>query len=149
MSPPKPLRRLQHLVDLGPHAPAGETGAKFIIRKDGRRINLAYIRDDASRALEVCGESVCVACVAWSQTACTLYRRHHLLLLHLEQLASEKVPVGSMLPQRFLVGDGVAAFFNEKLELLLVEPHFVGEDELRLHTRLDDVPEGLDRVELW
>jgi DNA-directed RNA polymerase II subunit RPB1 len=81
MSPPKPLRRLQHLVDLGPHAPAGETGAKFIIRKDGRRINLAYIRDDASRALEVCGESVCVACVAWSQTACTLYRRHHLLLL--------------------------------------------------------------------
>ena len=54
-----------------------------------------------------------------------------------------------MLPQRLLVGDGVAAFFNEKLKLLLVEPHLVSEDKLRLHTRLDDVPEGLDRVELW
>ncbi|KAF8072459.1 NRPB1 [Scenedesmus sp. PABB004] len=50
-----PLNRakLQHLVELGPHAPAGETGAKFIIRKDGRRINLAYLRDGASRALEI------------------------------------------------------------------------------------------------
>lgn len=45
--------RLQRLVEAGPHAPAGETGAKFIIRKDGRRINLAYLRDGASKALEV------------------------------------------------------------------------------------------------
>lgn len=45
--------RLQALVDAGPTPPPGETGAKFIIRKDGRRINLAFLRDGASRALEV------------------------------------------------------------------------------------------------
>ncbi len=28
-------------------------GAKFIIRKDGRRINLAYLRKDTDRMLEV------------------------------------------------------------------------------------------------
>lgn len=48
-------RRLQALVDAGPTPPPGETGAKFIIRKDGRRINLAFLRDGASRALEVRG----------------------------------------------------------------------------------------------
>lgn len=47
--------RLQALVDAGPTPPPGETGAKFIIRKDGRRINLAFLRDGASRALEVGG----------------------------------------------------------------------------------------------
>lgn len=46
-------RSLQALVEVGPHAPAGQTGAKFIIRKDGRRINLAYLRDGASKQLEV------------------------------------------------------------------------------------------------
>lgn len=45
--------RLQALVDAGPTPPPGETGAKFIIRKDGRRTNLAFIRNDTSRALEV------------------------------------------------------------------------------------------------
>jgi DNA-directed RNA polymerase II subunit RPB1 len=44
---------MQDLVEVGPHAPAGQTGAKFIIRKDGRRINLAYLRDGASKTLEV------------------------------------------------------------------------------------------------
>jgi hypothetical protein len=51
--------RLQALVDAGPTPPPGETGAKFIIRKDGRRINLAFLRDGASRALEVRGGDVC------------------------------------------------------------------------------------------
>ena len=74
---------------------------------------------------------------------------HHLLLLHLEQLAPEEVPVGSMLPQCLIVGDGVAALLDEQSELLLVEAHLVGEQQLRLHARLDHVPEGLDRVELW
>jgi hypothetical protein len=40
---------------------------------------------------------------------------HHLLLLHLEQLTPEEVPVGSILPQRILIGNGVAALLNEKL----------------------------------
>eukprot|EP00955_Chlamydomonas_euryale_P010158 108831-Chlamydomonas_euryale.AAC.1 len=34
------IEKLQGLVDNGPHPPPGETGAKFIIREDGRRINL-------------------------------------------------------------------------------------------------------------
>eukprot|EP00877_Chromochloris_zofingiensis_P013598 jgi/Chrzof1/8492/Cz03g13040.t1 len=45
--------RLEQLVANGPHPPPGETGAKSIIRQDGRRINLAYMRPDAERALEL------------------------------------------------------------------------------------------------
>jgi hypothetical protein len=44
---------MQTLVEIGPHAPAGQTGAKYIIRKDGRRVNLAFMRDGASTRLEV------------------------------------------------------------------------------------------------
>lgn len=51
--------RLKELVKIGPHAPAGITGAKFIIRKDGRRINLAYLRPEASMELEV-GLEACI-----------------------------------------------------------------------------------------
>eukprot|EP00195_Chlamydomonas_chlamydogama_P000980 CAMPEP_0202924892 /NCGR_PEP_ID=MMETSP1392-20130828/79214_1 /ASSEMBLY_ACC=CAM_ASM_000868 /TAXON_ID=225041 /ORGANISM="Chlamydomonas chlamydogama, Strain SAG 11-48b" /LENGTH=436 /DNA_ID=CAMNT_0049618649 /DNA_START=166 /DNA_END=1474 /DNA_ORIENTATION=+ len=47
------IERLQKLVDNGPHPPPGETGAKFIIREDGRRINLAYMRGAADRRLEI------------------------------------------------------------------------------------------------
>jgi hypothetical protein len=36
----------QALVNNGPHPPPGQTGAKFIIREDGRRINLGFMRPD-------------------------------------------------------------------------------------------------------
>jgi hypothetical protein len=47
------VRRLQELCDAGPTPPPGDCGAKFIIRKDGRRINLGFLRDGASKQLEV------------------------------------------------------------------------------------------------
>ncbi len=47
------IERLQKLVDNGPHPPPGETGAKYIIREDGRRINLMYMRAAADRRLEI------------------------------------------------------------------------------------------------
>lgn len=40
-------------MDAGPHPPPGETGARFIIRQDGRRINLAFMPSDAERTLSV------------------------------------------------------------------------------------------------
>lgn len=45
--------RLQKLVDNGPNPPPGETGAKNIIREDGRRINLAVLKSGADRRLEI------------------------------------------------------------------------------------------------
>lgn len=45
-------RRLQKLVDNGPNPPPGETGAKHIIREDGRRVSLAVVKGDADRRLE-------------------------------------------------------------------------------------------------
>lgn len=62
-----PARRLQALVDAGPTPPPGESGAKFIIRKDGRRINLGFIRDGTSRSLEVCGATAAAAATATTQ----------------------------------------------------------------------------------
>eukprot|EP00798_Chlamydomonas_sp_ICE-L_P031185 gene31185-6329_t len=44
---------LQKLVDNGPHPPPGETGAKFIIREDGRRINLTFMKAGADKRLEI------------------------------------------------------------------------------------------------
>ncbi|KAL6754081.1 hypothetical protein V8C86DRAFT_2713077 [Haematococcus lacustris] len=45
--------RMQQLVDYGPHPPPGETGAKFIIREDGRRINLEFLKAGQDRRLEL------------------------------------------------------------------------------------------------
>lgn len=45
--------KLQALVNNGPHPPPGLTGAKSVIRADGRRVNLAFVRSDADRQLEV------------------------------------------------------------------------------------------------
>ena len=44
--------RLEHLVDIGPYPPPGETGAKFIIREDGQRLDLRYLKRDQDRLLE-------------------------------------------------------------------------------------------------
>lgn len=59
--------RAQKLVDNGPHPPPGETGAKFIIREDGRRINLAFMGSGQDRRLEY-GDKVggCMGVVQWS-----------------------------------------------------------------------------------
>ncbi|KAG2453789.1 hypothetical protein HYH02_001998 [Chlamydomonas schloesseri] len=46
------IEKLQKLVDNGPNPPPGETGAKHIIREDGRRINLAVLKSGADRRLE-------------------------------------------------------------------------------------------------
>jgi len=74
---------------------------------------------------------------------------HHLLLLHLDQLAPEEVLVSPILLYSLLIRNRVAALLDEECELLLVEAHLVGEEKLRLGARLDDVPEGLYGVELW
>ncbi|KAF5837019.1 DNA-dependent RNA polymerase II largest subunit [Dunaliella salina] len=47
------INRLQALVDNGPHPPPGETGAKFIIREDGRRINLEFMKAGQDKRLEL------------------------------------------------------------------------------------------------
>lgn len=44
--------RLQQLVENGPHPPAGQTGAKYIIREDGQRLDLRFLKRDSDRHLE-------------------------------------------------------------------------------------------------
>ena len=36
--------RLKELMQYGPHAPPGKTGAKYIIREDGQRLDLRYVK---------------------------------------------------------------------------------------------------------
>lgn len=50
---PTTTLRLQQLVDNGPFPQPGETGARFIIRDDGARHDLRYIKRDTNRNLEV------------------------------------------------------------------------------------------------
>jgi len=44
--------RLRKLVENGPHPPPGETGARFIVRDDGSRLDLRFLRSDRDRFLQ-------------------------------------------------------------------------------------------------
>jgi len=47
------LNRLKELVEYGPHPPPGKTGAKYIIREDGQRLDLRYLKKDSDHHLEL------------------------------------------------------------------------------------------------
>lgn len=40
-------------MENGPHPPPGKTGAKFIIREDGHRLDLRYLKKSSDRHLEL------------------------------------------------------------------------------------------------
>ena len=43
--------RLKELVEYGPHPPPGKTGAKYIIREDGQRLDLRFLKKSSDRHL--------------------------------------------------------------------------------------------------
>ena len=45
--------RLKELVEYGPHPPPGKTGAKYIIREDGQRLDLRYVKKSSDQHLEL------------------------------------------------------------------------------------------------
>ncbi|KAL0650673.1 hypothetical protein Bca4012_093364 [Brassica carinata] len=47
------LLQLKELVDYGPHPPPGKTGAKYIIRDDGQRLDLWYLEKSSDHHLEL------------------------------------------------------------------------------------------------
>lgn len=47
------LARLKELVEYGPHPPPGKTGAKYIIREDGQRLDLRYLKKSSDHHLEL------------------------------------------------------------------------------------------------
>ena len=49
---PHNMDRLRKLVENGPHPPSGESGARFIVRDDGSRLDLRYLRSDRDRHLQ-------------------------------------------------------------------------------------------------
>lgn len=49
---PHNIEKLRRLVENGPHPPPGETGARFIVRDDGSRLDLRYLRSDRDRHLQ-------------------------------------------------------------------------------------------------
>jgi DNA-directed RNA polymerase II subunit RPB1 len=50
---PYNIERLKELVDYGPHPPPGKTGAKYIIRDDGQRLDLRYLKKSSDQHLEL------------------------------------------------------------------------------------------------
>ncbi|KAK7840756.1 dna-directed rna polymerase ii subunit 1 [Quercus suber] len=49
---PYNIERLKELVEYGPHPPPGKTGAKYIIRDDGQRLDLRYLKKSSGAAFE-------------------------------------------------------------------------------------------------
>lgn len=47
------FNRLKELVEYGPHPPPGKTGAKYIIREDGQRLDLRFLKRSSDRHLEL------------------------------------------------------------------------------------------------
>ncbi|CAL9110471.1 unnamed protein product, partial [Musa textilis] len=56
---PYNIERLRELVENGPHPPPGTTGANYIIRDDGQRLDLRYVKKSMDRHLEL-GYKACV-----------------------------------------------------------------------------------------
>ncbi|KAI4986177.1 hypothetical protein ZWY2020_018807 [Hordeum vulgare] len=50
---PYNIERLKVLVENGPHPPPGKTGAKYIIREDGQRLDLRYVKKSSDQHLEL------------------------------------------------------------------------------------------------
>jgi len=50
---PYNMERLKELVEYGPHPPPGKTGAKYIIREDGQRLDLRYLKKSSDHHLEL------------------------------------------------------------------------------------------------
>ncbi|GBG86864.1 hypothetical protein CBR_g42147 [Chara braunii] len=50
---PYNIERLKELVEYGPHPPPGKTGAKYIIRDDGQRLDLRFLKKSSDRHLEL------------------------------------------------------------------------------------------------
>jgi DNA-directed RNA polymerase II subunit RPB1 len=49
---PHNIEKMRKLVENGPHPPPGETGAKYIVRDDGSRLDLRFLRSDRDRHLQ-------------------------------------------------------------------------------------------------
>eukprot|EP01018_Ginkgo_biloba_P010814 Gb_06029 [translate_table: standard] len=50
---PYNIDRLKELVENGPHPPPGKTGAKYIVREDGQRLDLRYLKKSSDHHLEL------------------------------------------------------------------------------------------------
>eukprot|EP00850_Spirogloea_muscicola_P018640 SM000173S03009 [mRNA] locus=s173:142606:150701:- [translate_table: standard] len=50
---PYNIERLKELVENGPHPPPGKTGARYIIREDGQRLDLRFLKKTSDRHLEI------------------------------------------------------------------------------------------------
>lgn len=50
---PYNIERLKELVEYGPHPPPGKTGARYIIREDGQRLDLRFLKKSSDRHLEL------------------------------------------------------------------------------------------------
>ncbi|XLR44761.1 hypothetical protein S83_029421 [Arachis hypogaea] len=50
---PYNIERLKELVEYGPNPPPGKTGAKYIIRDDGQRLDLRYLKKSCHPHLEI------------------------------------------------------------------------------------------------
>ncbi|KAK1394377.1 hypothetical protein POM88_013433 [Heracleum sosnowskyi] len=50
---PYNIERLKELVEYGPHPLPGKTGAKYIIREDGQRLDLRYLKKSSDHHLEL------------------------------------------------------------------------------------------------
>jgi hypothetical protein len=63
---------LKELVEYGPHPPPGKTGAKYIIREDGQRLDLRYVKKSSDQHLEL-GYKVSTDFICSSSRFCHIY----------------------------------------------------------------------------
>ena len=62
--------RLKELVEYGPHPPPGKTGAKYIIRDDGQRLDLRYLKKSSDHHLELGYKVLCFSPISLILIGC-------------------------------------------------------------------------------
>lgn len=70
-------------MEYGPHPPPGKTGAKYIIRDDGQRLDLRYLKKSSDHHLEL-GYKVFSSCCISSR----LWIHPNELLLHTDNVVA-------------------------------------------------------------
>lgn len=51
-------------MENGPHPPPGKTGAKYIIRDDGQRLDLRYLKKSSDQHLELGYKVIIFICIS-------------------------------------------------------------------------------------
>ncbi|KAH9322486.1 hypothetical protein KI387_017125 [Taxus chinensis] len=98
---PYNIERLKELVEYGPYPPPGKTGAKYIIREDGQRLDLLYLKKSSDHHLELGESGIAFLCeIYFMMTSMLVWQDVFMNILMWWEDFDGKVPAPTVLKPR-------------------------------------------------